>query len=233
MVTNNAGTLLALGAAVFTNVFIDRNSIVENASQTSLSGAAAGANVSIAGILSNNVFSGAGTYVSTITGTDTNWLWTANVGVTNTPISGSGAWGAITGTLSDQTDLQAALDAKQATLVSGTNIKTINGSTVLGSGDLVVSGAAPAYTAFTKDLGAAKRSGTFDITGLSGLTADKVVSIVQTAAPIASKGDARDEAEMEHINVTGYVVNATTIRAYWHAFGVMVGTYAFAYLVSG
>jgi hypothetical protein len=35
---------------------------------------------------------------------------------------------------------QTALDGKQATLVSATNIKTINGSTVLGSGDLVVSG---------------------------------------------------------------------------------------------
>lgn len=33
-----------------------------------------------------------------------------------------------------------ALAAKQATLVSGTNIKTVNGTTLLGSGDLVVSG---------------------------------------------------------------------------------------------
>lgn len=33
-----------------------------------------------------------------------------------------------------------ALAAKQAALVSGTNIKTINGSSILGSGDLVVSG---------------------------------------------------------------------------------------------
>lgn len=49
------------------------------------------------------------------------------------------AWGAITGTLASQTDLQSALDAKQATLVSGVNIKTLNGSTILGSGDLVVS----------------------------------------------------------------------------------------------
>lgn len=32
------------------------------------------------------------------------------------------------------------LATKQATLVSGTNIKTINGSTILGSGDLVISG---------------------------------------------------------------------------------------------
>ena len=35
---------------------------------------------------------------------------------------------------------QTALNAKQDTLVSATNIKTINGSSVLGSGDLVVSG---------------------------------------------------------------------------------------------
>lgn len=49
-------------------------------------------------------------------------------------------WGAITGTLSAQTDLAAALAAKQATLVSATNIKTINGNSILGSGDLVISG---------------------------------------------------------------------------------------------
>jgi len=47
-------------------------------------------------------------------------------------------WGDITGTLSNQTDLQNALDAKQETLVSGTNIKTINGTSVLGSGDLAI-----------------------------------------------------------------------------------------------
>jgi hypothetical protein len=41
--------------------------------------------------------------------------------------------------ISTITDLQTSLDAKQATLVSGTNIKTINSASVLGSGDLVVS----------------------------------------------------------------------------------------------
>jgi hypothetical protein len=35
---------------------------------------------------------------------------------------------------------QSALDGKQATLVSGTNIKTINGTSVLGSGDITISG---------------------------------------------------------------------------------------------
>jgi hypothetical protein len=52
-------------------------------------------------------------------------------------VSAAAAWGSITGTLSSQTDLQNALNAKQNTLVSGTSIKTINGTTILGSGDIV------------------------------------------------------------------------------------------------
>jgi collagen type VII alpha len=97
-------------------------------------------------------------------------------------------------------------------------------------------GAGGAFTAFTKDLGVAERAGTFDITGLSGLTANKVVSIVQTMAQIASKGNARDEYEMDPITLTGYVVDAATIRALWACAGgrnVAVGTYEFAYQVSG
>lgn len=47
-------------------------------------------------------------------------------------------WGGITGTLSNQLDLQAALDAKQATLVSGTNLKTVNNNSLLGSGNISI-----------------------------------------------------------------------------------------------
>jgi len=47
--------------------------------------------------------------------------------------------------ISTVTDLQTTLDSKQVTLVSGTNIKTINGSTVLGIGDLVVTGTSVGY----------------------------------------------------------------------------------------
>lgn len=66
--------------------------------------------------------------------------------------SGSSAWSAITGkpstfppeahshATSEVTGLDTALSGKQDTLVSGTNIKTVNGTTLLGSGDLVVSG---------------------------------------------------------------------------------------------
>lgn len=50
----------------------------------------------------------------------------------------SAEWGNISGTLSNQTDLQNALNAKQDTLVSGTNIKTVNGNSLLGSGNIAI-----------------------------------------------------------------------------------------------
>jgi len=61
-------------------------------------------------------------------------------GIDFNPPGGSASWGGISGVLSNQTDLQTALDAKQATLVSSTNIKTINGASVLGAGNLIVGG---------------------------------------------------------------------------------------------
>jgi hypothetical protein len=56
--------------------------------------------------------------------------------------SNSSSWGSIGGTLSSQTDLQNALNAKQDTLVSGTNIKTINSTSILGSGNLSITASA-------------------------------------------------------------------------------------------
>lgn len=45
--------------------------------------------------------------------------------------------------------LQTAVDGKQAALVSGTNIKTVNGESLLGSGDLAISGGLPTIKAGT------------------------------------------------------------------------------------
>lgn len=50
--------------------------------------------------------------------------------------TGAQAIGTVTG-------LQAALDSKQATLVSGTNIKTVNGNSLLGGGDLPITAGIP------------------------------------------------------------------------------------------
>lgn len=53
----------------------------------------------------------------------------------------STTWGQIVGTLSDQIDLNAALNGKQATLISGTSIKTLNNESLLGSGNISINGA--------------------------------------------------------------------------------------------
>lgn len=95
-----------------------------------------------------------------------------------------------------------------------------------GSGGVTV-------TAIVKDLGTARSSGKFDITGLAGLTIDKVVTVMQTAAQVASKGNARDEGEMDLVQATGYVVDAATIRVYWWAPSIIVGDVAFGYSVNG
>ena len=74
-----------------------------------------------------------GTNIKTINGASV-------LGSGDLTVSGSGAsWGNITGTLSSQSDLQTALNDKQATLVSGTSIKTVNGNSLLGSGNLTIS----------------------------------------------------------------------------------------------
>jgi hypothetical protein len=44
--------------------------------------------------------------------------------------------------VADVSGLQTALDGKQATLVSGTNIKTVNGESLLGAGNIEISGSA-------------------------------------------------------------------------------------------
>lgn len=90
-------------------------------------------------------------------------------------------------------------------------------------------GGAPDWTAFSQDLGAARRSGSFDLTGLSGITPDLLYLGVQTSAPISSKGSAQDEPEMDMIELVGIGIDSSTIRWRWWAPSVVVGTYNFAY----
>ena len=61
---------------------------------------------------------------------------TKKVAISEIGGGGGAAWGGITGTLSSQTDLNSALSGKQETLVSGTSIKTIEGQSILGSGNI-------------------------------------------------------------------------------------------------
>lgn len=110
-------------------------------------------------------------------------------------------------------------------------VATVSGelATITASG----AAGAPVMFSWEIDLGVGRRSGTFDMTGLAGLTAGKIVTVVQTASAISSKGNARDEPEMDMITATGYVVDAATIRVYWFAPSVVVGNYIFGYSVNG
>lgn len=64
-------------------------------------------------------------------------------------VSGS-VWTVDAVALANVTGLSTALAAKQDMLVSATNIKTINGSSILGSGDLTVSGSGGGASAASK-----------------------------------------------------------------------------------
>lgn len=85
--------------------------------------------------------------------------------------------------VSDINGLQAALDAKQTTLVPGTNIKTVNGASILGSGDLAVGGSgytvkSANYTAVSGDnILANTGGGSFTITLPSSPANGSVVNI--------------------------------------------------------
>lgn len=87
-----------------------------------------GANLAATDLLEISEFNGSGYETKSITGQE----------IIDAASGGGAAWGSITGTLSTQTDLQTALDAKQDDLVSGTNIKTINSTSLLGSGNVAV-----------------------------------------------------------------------------------------------
>lgn len=87
-----------------------------------------------------------------------------------------------------------------------------------------------------KNLGSlAKKSGTFDITGLSGLTPGKQVLVNQAVAPYTGKGTLSDEASMNLAVASGYVLNATTIRVYWDCGeqGNLKGNVKWNYAISG
>lgn len=66
-------------------------------------------------------------------------------------VTGSNLSGTNTGDNATNTQYSGLAASKQDTLVSGTNIKTVNGTTLLGAGDLVVNGTTNlSYTAATR-----------------------------------------------------------------------------------
>lgn len=107
---------------------------------------------------------------SSLTGAPTTYAW-STITATPTTISGYGITDA------------------QATLVSGTNIKTINGNTLLGSGDLVISGG----------------SGGTDSATVSAIILAEVDSAYVQARQSASGGGTVDSADIISIVDSAYV----------------------------
>jgi hypothetical protein len=88
-------------------------------------------------------------------------------------------------------------------------------------------------TTYQANLGSvASNGGTFDITGLSGLTPGANVLIQHLAVAATGKGDLRDEIEMDAVIASGYVLNSSTIRVYWRSTGPVAGYVALGYAVS-
>jgi hypothetical protein len=72
----------------------------------------------------------------------------------------------------------STFNGKQAALVSATNIKTINGATILGSGDLTVSGTVTGFWAATVD----------KLTSTQQSTATGLTNVTQLVEPMVANG---------------------------------------------
>jgi len=125
---------------------------------------------------------------------------------------GSATWGGITGTLSSQTDLQSALNAKQDTLVSGTNIKTINSTSLLGSGDIAISSSP--YTTVGNSAGILVNNSTTNTISASILIPGNTLvatKVLQLRAQVRKIGGTGTVNVRFYINTTNSLVGATQI----------------------
>lgn len=92
-------------------------------------------------------------------------------------------------------------------------------------------GSSTVFVSVEKDLGTAKTAGSFQITGLSGLSVGKPVLINQAVGPYTGKGNLADEAEMDHVSVSASVTSTSVITAYWNSPTFVSGNFKFNYLI--
>lgn len=104
---------------------------------------------------------------------------------------------------------------------------------VLGYTGSAGSGSGGSFTLTTVEVNIGsnpRRSGAFGITG-TGLTPGKPVFIQQAVGPYTGKGTLEDEAEMDQVNVTALVEDATNIIAYWTSTYDVRGNLKFNYII--
>ena len=96
-------------------------------------------------------------------------------------------------------------------------------------------GGTPSFPLVEVDLGTpAKRSGTFTIAGLSGLTVGKPVNIWVSTGPFTGKGfTTADEGQMYALALSAVVIDAATIRVWWSSRHLVRGNVKFNYAIGG
>ena len=116
-------------------------------------------------------------------------------------------WGNITGDLSDQTDLINVLQGKQNTLVSGTSIKTINGTSVLGSGNIDINSTIEIEyddtTINLVDIIDAIEAGKLVVATITTSAPKKTLFYLSSALRNAAKTDIRLEFICEYLSLDG------------------------------
>jgi hypothetical protein len=106
--------------------------------------------------------------------------------------------------------IYTALAGKQAALTSGTNIKTVNGQSLLGSGDLSVAGGGGLSEMVTVNFGnLAAKERVFTMTVAGAVMGQRVMA---TPSLLMPAGVALDELELDPITVAAAVVAANTVK---------------------
>jgi predicted ThiF/HesA family dinucleotide-utilizing enzyme len=76
-----------------------------------------------------------------------------------------------------------------------------------------------------------RKAGKFNIT-TTGLTSGKAVSIAQANGPYTTKGSRTDEAEMDHMAVSGKTTSTTNIECFWACSTLVKGNVKFDWVAS-
>lgn len=85
---------------------------------------------------------------------------------------------------------------------------------------------------FSQNLGfPMSKGGTFDLTGLSGLSGFQGVRAYQSSVPGSGKGFRTDCAVMEQLSIVAVIVNDTTLRFHWTAPCFVGGNFNFVYQI--
>ena len=116
--------------------------------------------------------------------------------------------------ISDVSGLDAALDAKQDELVSGTNIKTVNGSSLLGGGDLPITAGIADAPSDGKTYG--RKDGAWVEGGGNGLSPGDVLTTARTlAAPDWLKCDGASYLRASYPAVEGLLPSQVADGITW------------------